>query len=510
MVQIENWFNIKITNDESQISQNILKDLHFVENLRATIEEKYKEINEFEDYLISNYGNIKNKTTNELLNFMVIRDFHMVTLRKNKINYTKRVHNLVYETFISPLNDKRYIVRHIDGNRFNNRIDNLELILVRENDRRKESKKKEIINEIDPKNIEQGEIYKDIIGYDGRYKISNFGNVWSLLSNRKLTYYLSNGYQSIGLLKGDKKFDKNVGYYIHILVAEHFIPNDDVSKTFVDHIDNNKLNDKHNNLRWVTPAENATYYIKNFKLKSTDIVQQYDLKNKLIKEWDNVDDILTENKTYLRENLMNCISNRSKSAYGFIWKYKIHKEEYVPELKEDEVFKNIGIIDFNLEENKNNEIVKRDYILYEVSNYGTIRNTQTQKYIHQTTNLAGYKTATITDAISKKCDKIKIHRIVAMSFVEGRTAETDIVNHINEYKLDNSSQNLEWVSTQDNLIHSNGKKVNMHNIKTNEIIKTFDSISKAQEYIKCNHANNIIQCCKNKKKSFYNYKWLYA
>ena len=61
-----------------------------------------------------------------------------------------------------------------------------------------------------------------------------------------------------------------------------------------------------------------------------------------------------------------------------------------------------------------------------------------------------------------------------------------------------------------NITDSTGKKVNMYNIETNELVKSFNSLSKAQEYIKCPHTMSITQCCRGKIKSYYGYKWKYV
>ena len=97
------------------------------------------------------------------------------------------------------------------------------------------------------------EEYKTIKDYEGLYEISNFGNIRNSKGmTRKLTLG-KDGYQRIGLCKdGKKKY-----FLIHRLVAIAFIPNDDVSRIFIDHIDRNKINNHISNLRWVTQSCNS-------------------------------------------------------------------------------------------------------------------------------------------------------------------------------------------------------------------------------------------------------------
>jgi hypothetical protein len=96
------------------------------------------------------------------------------------------------------------------------------------------------------------EMWNDIKGYEGIYQISNLGNVKNIKTSKILKPRLnSNGYKFVGLYCNGKH--KNM--LIHRLMAIHYIPNDE-NKQFVDHIDNNKLNNKLTNLRWCTNQQN--------------------------------------------------------------------------------------------------------------------------------------------------------------------------------------------------------------------------------------------------------------
>ena len=105
-----------------------------------------------------------------------------------------------------------------------------------------------------------GEIWSDIVGYEGHYQISTFGRVKSLKKGREkilMPFIDKDGYFSIALSKEStvRKFK------IHRLVAQAFIPNLD-DKPHINHIDGNKMNNHVSNLEWCTNRENNYHAIK--------------------------------------------------------------------------------------------------------------------------------------------------------------------------------------------------------------------------------------------------------
>jgi hypothetical protein len=84
------------------------------------------------------------------------------------------------------------------------------------------------------------------------YLIYNDGRVYSIKSNIfiKITDN-GNGYKKVSIWQNGI----NGQFYIHRLVAQHFIDNPD-NKKYVDHIDRNKDNNHYTNIRWVTASEN--------------------------------------------------------------------------------------------------------------------------------------------------------------------------------------------------------------------------------------------------------------
>lgn len=103
------------------------------------------------------------------------------------------------------------------------------------------------------------EEWKDIVGFEGLYKVSNYGAIYSCYTNKELVpIKTSKGYYKVGLYKDNKKIQKR----IHRLVAETFIKND---KNFleVNHKDGNKTNNNVNNLEWCTGEYNIEHAFSN-------------------------------------------------------------------------------------------------------------------------------------------------------------------------------------------------------------------------------------------------------
>ena len=93
-------------------------------------QEIWKDIEEFEKYQISSYGRVKSlKNNKESILKPVIKCGGYVGLHfyKNKKHYNVLVHQLVANAFIlNPENKPQ--VNHIDGNKLNNKVTNLELV----------------------------------------------------------------------------------------------------------------------------------------------------------------------------------------------------------------------------------------------------------------------------------------------------------------------------------------------------------------------------------------------
>jgi len=334
---------------------------------------------------------------------------------------------------------------------------------------------------------EGSEKWKIINGFSN-YEISNTGKVRIIKSGHIMKTRFIGDYYGLKITGNDKK-RKN--FHIHRLVALHFVKNDspEINK-IVDHINNNKLDNHAYNLRWVTQSGNMQSHADNYRKYKGKIIVQYNLNKKKIREWSSIKEILEHNDNYTYSRIMRNLKNYHK-AYGYYWKYK---DDKLIKLEKGEIFKNIG----NYE--------GYDFSNYEVSNYGKVRNIERDKFMKGRISRGYYDVTLYISGIRKS---FSIHRLVAHLFVKGQTKTKNVVNHINEDKLDNRASNLEWTCVPGNTKHSVGKPVQQIDPKTNKVINTFDSVTDAYAFFgkRCN--SHISRCCKGLESKCLGYKWKY-
>jgi len=123
------------------------------------------------------------------------------------------------------------------------------------------------------------EIWKQIIGYEDLYEISNLGNVKSLQKGFKKEKLLKNRHNDSGYVRVDLRSNsKSKTIYTHRLVAIHFIPNND-NKLQVNHINGNKSDNRVENLEWVSNTENQCHRYDKTKTASKFIGVSKQRKN---------------------------------------------------------------------------------------------------------------------------------------------------------------------------------------------------------------------------------------
>lgn len=99
---------------------------------------------------------------------------------------------------------------------------------------------------------------KELIGYEENYTINSNGTIYS---NKTKDYLKPHPHKDIGYYCVSLwKNNKGTTYYVHRLIAQHFIPNPD-NKPEVNHIDGDRNNNDVSNLEWVTSSENSQHAV---------------------------------------------------------------------------------------------------------------------------------------------------------------------------------------------------------------------------------------------------------
>lgn len=161
------------------------------------------------------------------------------------------------------------------------------------------------------------EEWKKIKGYEDKYLISNLGEVKVIKTNKILKKELRRDYWSVQLWKNCK----SKHFQIHRLVALHFIDNKN-NYQYINHKDENKLNNCIDNLEWCTASYNVNYgtAIQRAVEKKAISVLQYDKNNNLVAKHFSIMDAERNTGIY-NSNIVKCCKGERKTAGGYVWKY---------------------------------------------------------------------------------------------------------------------------------------------------------------------------------------------
>lgn len=213
-----------------------------------------KIINDYENYLIDEDGNVYNITTQKMLKGSIGENgYKYYRLSKNNKKQMFYAHRLVAEAFL-PNPNNLPVVNHIDGNKLNNNLNNLEWTTYSQNAEHAYQN-----NLIKPR--KQVEYYQSDLAdeiwmpiKDTHYSVSSMGRVKNDTTNVLLKPSLTCGYYKVRLSNNGIITDNT----IHKLVYCTFNNIEKIPEGYViDHIDAIKTNNQLSNLRLLTNSENA-------------------------------------------------------------------------------------------------------------------------------------------------------------------------------------------------------------------------------------------------------------
>ena len=242
------------------------------------------------------------------------------------------------------------------------------------------------------------------------YMISRDGRVFNSKGEEK-TLILTNGYNFVII--------KKKSFSVHRLVALTYIKNPN-NYPVVNHIDENKLNNKVDNLEWVTQQENCNAHTK--KISHERKVIQKDLNGNVIR----VHNSVTEAGTSIgltRHAINKVCLGINQTSGGFKWEYE-NPEHYH---KDDIDLTNAKSI--------------KDYENYYIFPDSKIYNNQRKSFMKDCINAHGSHYITLSSGEGK--NNKYVHNLVATYFIENPQKCTR-VRHKNHDKNNNNVINLEW------------------------------------------------------------------
>ena len=176
------------------------------------------------------------------------------------------------------------------------------------------------------------EVWKDVVGFEGIYQISNNGKLRSLdrivvakagwVKREKGMDIKTNTIQNSGYVKVDlHKNGKAYGKLLHRLVAEAFIENPR-NYPQINHKDQNKLNNSADNLEWCTQMYNNHYGDCMERGAETQRRKFYqkDLDGNVVKIWSGFKKMQRETG-YQRKTVYLCCIGKRDSYMGYKWEY---------------------------------------------------------------------------------------------------------------------------------------------------------------------------------------------
>ena len=184
--------------------------------------------------------------------------------------------------------------------------------------------------------LDMKEIWKDVVGYEGLYQVSNLGNVKSVdrviirsstpqpIKGRIVHQGIQNtGYKIVTLWN---KKERKV-FLVHRLVADAFIPKTDLFRNNVDHINGIRTDNRVENTnfqiarsKYLNVNQQRINNIRKFHANHSLKLAQLNINGETIKIWNSVKEASSTLKISAN-NIYNTCNGKRKTAGGYVWKY---------------------------------------------------------------------------------------------------------------------------------------------------------------------------------------------
>jgi hypothetical protein len=351
--------------------------------------------------------------------------------------------------------------------------------------------------DIDEIKLQEGEIAMKIRepNFTEFYLITNFGRGFALKTNTECKFILRNGYRYISLRNGDLHDQVLVHHLVYKAFNLDFV---EEKGKVIDHIDGDKLNNRLENLRYITCSENGVNACKNNKnINPVYAVIAFDDVGNFVQEFESIKDATKFIGHSTSTHITSCLNQKQKTSGGYIWRYK---DQAITDRKVDRYIDDIS----------NYIVLDEDYIM---NVEGDVLFKKHKRRVRPYTNEDGY----IVTKLRK--DRYLVHRLIGKYFLEnGKVYFSQLkvyeINHKDKDRKNNSLDNLEWVLKRDNAVHAVGRKVAKLDKVTKEVIKEYACISDACIDLGMHPTKSrfaISRVCKgnSKRENAYGFGWKY-
>ena len=419
-------------------------------------------------YTISSHGNVQDGQ-GKLRKFGDYRGYYTFYFKK----YQLQVHRLVASAFVDNPDKLKY-VQHVDGNPFNNSVDNLKWVVHAQHCI---LKSKELM-EASLNDANWRPVYID--GELSNYSVSVEAQIRNATTLNLISLHTRRGYTTCSLTHKGERYAK----YVHRLVAEAFIPNNDVEKNVVNHINYDGTDNRVKNLEWVTISENNKHASLKPERKSNQIpIIRSNLDGTDRVHYDSVKQAIEE----FGSGVSECLAGRREQTRGYIWTYENAREK-------------IEILDeFIPVQNHPEFLISKDGRIYSSLTKNLLTPGLIASYMKVNLNNKHYS----------------IHRLIAIHFIDKPENYNGklIVNHKDGNKLNNCIDNLEWMSASDNTRHWHemgghpGVRPVIQKDLQGNIVGEYINASSAHRALGRPINDHVLNACRNPGKVAYGFKW---